>query len=115
MMSRLSRRSVFDAVTLVSGRTCRSSCSGGPHDVDHEVQRVGALDTGLGVALLPVPVLRRDREQDLTADVLADECLVPTLDHAAGADLEGRGGVSAEVLVERLLAVVHLAEVAGED
>src|SRR3982751_850853 len=98
MISRLSRRSVLDAVTLGSGRTCRISCSGGPDDVDHEVQGVGALDTRVRRALLAVAVLRRDRQQHLAADVPADQGLVPALDHRTGPYLERCRRVAAEVL-----------------
>src|SRR5215217_6676079 len=108
MISRLSRRSVLDALTFGSGRTCRTSCSGGPDDVDNEVQGVGALDTHVRRAFLAVAVLGRDREQHLAADLLADQGLVPALDHRTGPDLERGRGVTAEVLVERLLAVVYL-------
>src|SRR5436190_21683816 len=99
-----------------SGRTCRTSCSGGPDDVDHEVQRVGALDPGLGVARLAVPVLRRDLHDDPAPDALAHEPLDPAGDDAtarAGRELEARRRVAVEVLVEGLLALVHLTEVAG--
>src|SRR5215213_1851528 len=115
MISRLSRRSVLDALTFGSGTTCRTSCSGGPDDVDHEVEGVGALDACIRGARLAVAVLWRDRHQYLATDMLADQCVVPALDHRTCADLEGGRGVAAEGLVERLLAVVHLAEVSRED
>src|SRR6476659_6131865 len=112
MISRLSRRSVFDALltwglTGDSVTTWSPWCSGGAEDVDHEVQRVGALDPGVGLALLAVALLRRDREDHPAAHLLTDERLVPPGDHGAGAD--GEGGRRLRVaLVERLLAVVDL-------
>src|SRR6478609_2663394 len=96
MMSRLSRRSVFDAL-LACGLTGDSVttwppwCSGGAEDVDHEVQRVGALDARGGLALRPVALLRGDREDQAAAHLLADEGLVPPGDHLAGADAEAGG------------------------
>src|SRR5690348_6913244 len=105
MMSRLSRRSVLVALTCDtpcgSGGACRSSCSGGPDDVDHEVQRVGALDARLGVAGLAVAVGRRDRDEDLAADALTGERLHPAGDDSPGAgdEPEARGVRAAEVLV----------------
>src|ERR1700760_372907 len=115
MISRLSRRSVLVALTVHSPTDYRTrpdpSCSGSPDDVDHEVQRVGPLDAGLGGALRPVAVLRRDREDHLGADVLADQGAVPALDHLAGPDLELCGRTLVEVLVERLAALVDLSEV----
>ena len=64
--------------------------SGRGEDVDDEVQRVGALDAGVLVALLAVAEVRRDREQHPAADRLADEGLVPALDDGADADRERR-------------------------
>src|SRR3954454_24534379 len=119
MISRLSRRSVLDALLTCgliedSVTTWPPWWSGGPEDVDHEVQRVGALDAGGRSPLRAVAVRGRDRDEDLAADLLADQGLVPALDDAAHPDRE-RGEVLAEVLVERLLAAVDLAEVAHDD
>src|SRR3954454_10354962 len=119
MMSRLSRRSVFDALLTCgligdSATTWAPWWSGGPEDVDHEVQRVGALDAGGRLALGAVAVLRRDRDHDAAADLLAHQGLVPALDDAAHPDRERRE-VTAEVLIEGLLAAVHLAEVPHHD
>src|SRR3954451_20349449 len=115
MMSRLSRRSVFDALLTCgligdSVTTWPPWCSGGAEDVDHEVQRVGALDAGARLALLAVALVGRDREDHPAAHLLADERLVPAGDHRTGPDAEGRRGL-AVALVERLLALVDLAEV----
>src|SRR3954470_16705522 len=109
MMSRLSRRSVFDALLTCgligdSVTTWTPWCSGGAEDVDHEVQRVGALDARGRLALLAVALLRRDREDHAAAHLLADECLVPAGDHRAGADREA-GRLLAVALVEGLLAL----------
>src|SRR5690349_15866738 len=92
MMSRLSRRSVLGAALTSASGTGLSWRSGGPDDVDHEVQRVRALDVGARRTRLAVAVLGWDREDHLAADPLADQRLVPALDHLADADLEGGGG-----------------------
>src|SRR6478672_3878997 len=119
MMSRLSRRSVLDAL-LVCGligdsvTTWPPWCSGGAEDVDHEVQRVGALDAGGRLALLAVALLGRDREDQAATHLLADEGLVPPGDHLAGPDPAAGGGLGV-ALVERLLALVYLAAVLDRD
>src|SRR3954468_3458041 len=119
MISRLSRRSVLDALLTCgiiedSVTTWPPWWSGGPEDVDHEVQRVGALDAGGRLSLRAVAVLGRDRDDDLAADLLSDQGLVPALHDMAHADGERRE-VLAEVLVERLLPAVDLAQVAHDD
>src|SRR5215207_4641178 len=127
MMSRLSSRSLFLLVAACVSIVTLSPSSGHParksgrpgsargQDVDHEVERVGALDARLLVALLAVAEVRRDREQDAAADGPAHEGLVPALDHGADADLERRGGAAREAGVERCLALVHLAQVVHDD
>src|ERR1700712_3340297 len=119
MMSRLSRRSVFEAL-LTWGLIGDSVtawppwCSGGAEDVDYEVQRVGALDARGRLALLAVALLGGDRQDHTATDLLPDERLVPPGDHRAGADRE-RGRRLGVALVERLLPVVHLAEVVDRE
>src|SRR4051794_41104856 len=113
MISRLSRRSLFLLVVLVMLLILPDG-SGCSQDVDHEVQRVGPLDAGLGVAGLAVALGRRDREHDPAADLDADQGLVPARDDLADADGERRGAL-AVALVERLLGVVDLAEVVDAD
>src|SRR4051794_22434311 len=109
MIRRLSRRSVFGALMPLPAATYGvSSRSGGSDDVHHEVQRVAALDACAGLALRSVAVLGRDRDHDLGSDVLTDERLVPARDDGADADLERRGALSIEVLVEGLGALVDL-------
>src|SRR6478736_4601983 len=119
MMSRLSSRSVLDALLTCgligdSVTTWPPWWSGGPEDVDHEVERVGALDAGGRLALRAVTVLGRDRDHHPRADRLADEGLVPALDDTADADREGGRGL-AVVLVERLRGLVDLAQVVHDD
>ena len=80
-----------------------------PEDVDHEVQRVGALDARLGVAPAAVAVGRRDREDHPAADLAADERLVPARDDLP-TPIANDAGVLAVALVEGLRAV-DLAEV----
>src|SRR4051794_16372470 len=125
MISRLSRRSLFCAVMSALSSRLSSGLwspgnsrpdhhtrgSGGAKDVDHEHQRIGALDAGLLVAGLAVAELGRDREHDPGADRDPFQRLVPALDDLAGADAE-RGGcaLTAEVLVEGLVTAEDLAE-----
>src|SRR6478736_5217591 len=113
MISRFSRRSLFLPVVLLMLLILPDG-SGCSQDVDHEVQRVGALDAGLVVALLAVAVGRGDREDHPAADRRADQSLVPAGHDLAHTDGEG-GGLSAVALVEGLLALVDLAEVVDRD
>src|SRR6476620_2414450 len=113
MMSRLSSRSLLRAAIALMLSSSPSVCCGsaGREDVDDEVERVGALDAGLRLALAAVALLRRDGQQHPAADLLADEGLVPAGDDLAGADAERGGGALAVALVEGLLAAVDLTQV----
>src|SRR4051812_38420705 len=113
MISRLSSRSLFLPVVPLMVPILPDG-SGRSEDVDDEVQRVGALDPGLGVAFLAVTLRGRDGEDHPAADLGADQGLVPAGDDLAHADGEG-GGRLAVALVERLLGLVDLAEVVDGD
>src|SRR3954468_24032683 len=104
MINKLSRRSLFLPVMLLMLLILPDG-SGCSQDVDHEVQRVGALDAGLRVALRAITVGRGDREDHPAADRGADEGLVPARDDLTDADRE-RGRRLAVALVEGLLALV---------
>ena len=71
------------------------------------------LDAGLRVALLAVAEVRRDREHHPAADRWPTRRLVPALDDLPAPIAKAVGASRAVVLVERLLAVVDLAEVVG--
>src|SRR5690606_19662878 len=61
--------------------------SAGVEDVDDEDERRAAGD-GVARALVAVAELRRDDEEDLAADGLADDAGVPALDELPGPGLE---------------------------
>src|SRR3954463_9232026 len=112
MINRFRSRSDFLAPVLMPPiLPDRSGCG---QDVDHEVQRVGALDARLGVAGRAVPLGRRDREDHPAADGRADQRLVPAGDDLADTDAERRR-LPAVALVEGLGGLVDLAEVVDGD
>src|SRR6478735_3026143 len=120
MISRLSSRSLFllvDACASPAVVTAASLLdpSARGEDVDDEVQRVGALDARVLVALLAVAEVRRDGEEHPAADGAAHQGLVPALDDGAGTDLERRRLSAREAGVEGRLAVVDLAQVVHDD
>src|SRR6476661_9172430 len=81
-ISRSARGCAMPAPLPLVDRPARDSA--GAEDVDHEEQRVGALDAGGLVALLAVAVGRRDLEDHARAHGAPDEPLVPALDDATG-------------------------------
>src|SRR6188768_2408738 len=124
MISRLSSRSLFLLVDACASPPTFSTVfttaslldpSARGEDVDEEVQRVGALDARVHVAVLAVAEVRRYREEHPAADRAAHEGLVPALDDGAGADLERRRLAAREAGVEGRLAAVDLAQVVHDD
>src|SRR5437868_6817826 len=113
MISRFRRRSLYLPVVLLMLPILPDG-SGCSQDVDHEVQRVGALDACLGVALGAVALRRRDHQDHPATDLRADQGLVPAADDLPDADRERRRRL-AVALVERLLGGVDLAQVVDRD
>src|SRR5690349_4338079 len=83
-MSRLSSRSLLFT-------TPPPDRSADAQDVDHEDQRVGALDLGALVALGAVAQLRRNDEENAAPRLDALQSPIPALDDVADADDDGSG------------------------
>src|SRR3954447_11364176 len=74
----------------VRGAPLSPERSEGVEDVDDEDQRVGAADPGAGLARAAVALVRREDQEDLRTDRLADQAPVPPGQHLAGPDRERR-------------------------
>src|SRR5665647_3265666 len=99
-------------MTSRAARLATTARSVDAEDIDDEDERVGALDLGLRHAALAVALVRRDRQQQTRADLLADEAFVPAGDHGADADREADRGAAVIGVVEDATApglsqVVH--------
>ena len=94
-------------VTLFRGALGRAE------DVDHEHQRVGALDPGLRVAARAVPVGRRDNQEHARADRQTDQALVPAGDDLTHSDREPRRFTAVPRGVELLAGAVDHTHVVG--
>src|SRR5215471_13277190 len=97
-------RRIFSRLRPPEG-TPRRSASGGEY-VDHEDERVGALDARLAVAGTAVPLGRRYYEHDPAADRNADQTGVPGRNQLA--ELE-RGRRNLRLRRRRPVVVEHSA------